>query len=134
MSAKITVQRVTAKDITTFFSLDSPGYFLARDAERAGEISGAADAIEVICLVNKLSQIELDTHIMRELEERCGPDRVAAYLRTASVEERTTFTIEAIGKEDMVVILQEVANSLKRQSAIRTGVNDPTKAARRKKS
>jgi hypothetical protein len=88
MSAKIAVQRVTAKDITTFFSLDSPGSFLARDAERAGEISDAADAIEVICLVNKLSQIELDTCIMRELQERYGPEKVAAYLRTLHYQPR----------------------------------------------
>ncbi len=129
MSVTLKVNRVTAKEIAAFFSLDSPGYFLARDAERAGEISGAADAIEVICLVNKLSEIELSTRIMQELKDRYGPEKVTEYLRTTDQDERTAFSLEAIGRDDLLVILQDVANSVKKQSGIGTGTNDPTKAA-----
>lgn len=131
MKTTIVVQRVSAKDIAAHFSLDSPGYFLARDAERLGEIASAADAIEVITLVNKFYQIALRERIVKELVELHGKDAAREYLEKSGTDEGTNYAVEMLGKDLLTIILREAMDEVKRESGVGSGKNDPTKAAKR---
>ncbi|HEY0141272.1 MAG TPA: hypothetical protein VGF48_10270 [Thermoanaerobaculia bacterium] len=131
MKTTITVQRVTAKEIEVYFSLDSPGYFLARDAERAGEIASAADAVEVITLINKFYQVIMRDRIVKELSERHGKPAARKYLESWNTDDGSDFALDTLGKDLMKIILRETMDEVKRESGVGSGKNDPTKAAKR---
>lgn len=130
-AATLKVRRVTAQDIASYFSLDSPGYFLARDAERVGEIAGAADAVEVIVLVNKLCEMALRERIVEELAARHGKAAARKYLEACGTVEGTDYVVQLLGKEVMKVILRAVMSDVKKESGVGSGNNTPTRAARR---
>jgi len=132
--ATLNIRRVSAEDIASFFRLDSPGYFIARDAECAGEIAGAADVIEIIVLVNKLYEIELRERIMRELSRQYGKDTVLEYLQKADTSEGAQFVLAKLGKDRFTAIARETMAYVRKESAVGSGKNDPTKAAQRPKS
>jgi hypothetical protein len=129
--AILKVRRVTAQDIAGYFSLDSPGYFLARDAERLGEIAGAADAVEVIVLVNKLYQIALRERIVEELAAQHGKSAARKYLEASGTVGGGDYAVQLLGKDLMKVILREVMNEVRGESGVGSGKNTPTTAAKR---
>ena len=131
MKTTIVIQRVSAKDIRNHFSLDSPGYFLARDAERLGEIASAADAVEVITLVNKFYQIALRERIVKELAEVHGQDAARTYLEQSGTEDGGQYAVDMLGKDLMKTILREAMDEVKRESGLGSGKYDPTRAAKR---
>lgn len=131
MKTTIVVQRVSAQDVAAHFSLDSPGYFLARDAERLGEIASAADAVEVITLVNKFYQITLRERVVKELAELHGKDAARTYFEQSGTEAGGDYAIQMIGKDLMKIILRETMDEVRRESGVGTGKNEPTKAAKK---
>jgi hypothetical protein len=132
MTVKITIERVTAEDLA-FFSLESPGYFIARDAEKAGEMAGPADAIEVICLVNKLYEIEFRQRIALALAEHCGKDAERTYLENEDSDGATKYVVAQLGTDRLHLIMRETADYVKQESGVGAGTNEPTKAAQKVK-
>lgn len=131
MKTTIVVQRVSRREIAAYFSLDSPGYFVARDAERVGEIASAADAVEVITLVNKLYQMALRERIAKEILELHGKDEAREYLEKSGTDEGADYAVDLLGKDLMKIILREAMDEVKRESGVGSGKNEPTKAAKR---
>ena len=132
MTAKLTVKRVTQDEVNAFFSLDSPGYFIARDAEKAGEIAGAANAIEIITLVNKLYEIEFRNRIIRALAETHGKDAVREYAEKVEDDAGTDFLLRTLGKAQLTTIMKATADYVKQEAGV--GKNDPTKEALKARS
>lgn len=129
-TATLRVRRVTAQDIAGFFSLDSPGYLLARDAERLGEIAGAADAVEIIVLVNKLYEIALCERIVEEIAARHGEPAARKYLLASGTVQAADYAVQLLGKDLMKVILREVMADVKKECGVGSGKNTPTSAAK----
>jgi hypothetical protein len=67
MRKTLKLRLITAAQCEQFFLLDSPGYFIARDAMNAGETATATDALEVLCLANELYESELLNRLIVEL-------------------------------------------------------------------
>jgi hypothetical protein len=114
----ITVDRVTEEDLK-YFKLDSPGYFIARDGERAGEVAGAAYAVQVICLANKLYQMELTNRLIVELAPF---GKIEEYARVAGTDAAIDLIVQTLGKPRCAALLKEVADYVKAEAKI--GQND----------
>jgi hypothetical protein len=67
MRKTLKFRHISTAQFEEFFMLDSPGYFIARDAMNAGETATAADAVEVLCLANQLYESELLNPLVVEL-------------------------------------------------------------------
>jgi hypothetical protein len=113
----ITVSRIDEEDLK-YFRLDSPGYFIARDAERAGDIAGAASGVEVICLINKLYEMEFLDRVTREL----APFGKAEEFVESNPDERTDLIIQLLGKERAEQILRDVIAVVRKKANV--GQND----------
>jgi hypothetical protein len=128
MKKAVKFRHITAKQFEQFFLLDSPGYFIARDAVKAGEVATATDTIEVLCLANELYESELVNRLIVELAPH---GKVNEYAEKHGTDEAGDFVVEVLGKEKALRILQDVANEVKRQSKVGTGENDKVAADRR---
>lgn len=123
MSKKRTIrlQKITVEQFETHFILDSPGYFIARDAVKAGEIGNAVDALEALCLTNELYQSELLNRLLIELQPS---GRLEEYIEKRGTDAGTDLVIEVLGKVRAADILREVMQDVKRIAAVGTGRND----------
>jgi hypothetical protein len=126
MRKTLKFRHISTAQFEQFFLLDSPGYFIARDAMNAGETATAADALEVLCLANALFESELLNRLMVELAPYGKLDEYAEKRGTA---EGANLIVEVLGKERALRILQEVTNEVKRQSKVGTGENDKVSAS-----
>jgi len=106
--------------------LDSPGYFIAKDAMNAGETATATDALEVLCLANELYESELLNRLIVELAPY---GTVEEYAEKRGTDEGADLIVEVLGKDRALRILQDVANEVKRQSKVGTGENDKVRAS-----
>ncbi|HXH91109.1 MAG TPA: hypothetical protein VNN25_05975 [Thermoanaerobaculia bacterium] len=121
MRKTLRLRLITATQFEQFFLLDSPGYFIARDAMNAGETATATDALEVLCLANQLYESELLNRLIVELATLGKLDE---YIEKRGTDEGGEFIVEVFGKEKALRILQDVTNEVKRQSKVGTGEND----------
>jgi hypothetical protein len=112
--------RLITAQFEEFFLLDSPAYFIARDAMNAGETATATDALE-----RTLRKRVLNRFIV-ELAP-CG--KVAEYAEKRGTDEGADLIVEALWKDRALRILQDVENEVKRQSKVGTGENDRAKAS-----
>jgi histidyl-tRNA synthetase len=126
MRKTLKLRLITAAQFEQFFLLDSPGYFIARDAMNAGETSTATDALEVLCLANELYESELLNRLIVELAPY---GQVEEYAEKRGTDEGADLIVEVLGKDRALRILQDVANEVKRQSKVGTGENDKVKAS-----
>jgi hypothetical protein len=126
MRKTLKLRLITAAQFEQFFLLDSPGYFIARDAMNAGETATATDALEVLCLANELYESELLNRLIAELAPY---GKVEEYAEKRGTDEGTDLIVEVLGKDRALRILQDVANEVKRQSKVGTGENDKVKAS-----
>lgn len=109
---------ITLEQFDTYFHLDSPGYFLARDAHKAHEIGSAREAVEVLCLANQLYQSELDNRLIVELHERGRLEEYGA----GTMDERTDLLVETFGEDRIKELLTAVMAQVRREMKI--GEND----------
>ncbi len=128
MRKTLKLRLITATQFEQFFLLDSPGYFIARDAMNAGETATATDALEVLCLANELYESELLNRLIVEL---AAYGKVEEYAEKRGTDEGADLIVEVLGKDKALRILQDVANEVKRQSKVGTGENDKVKASDR---
>jgi len=117
MRKTIKLRLITTQQFEQFFLLDSPGYFIARDAMKAGETATATDALEVLCLANELFESELLNRLIVELAPY---GKVEEYAEKHGTDEGTDLIVGVLGKEKALRILQDVANEVKRQSKVGT--------------
>ena len=124
MKKTLKFKRITVDEFNAFFRLDSPGYFIAKKAIEAGELAGALDVVEVIVLTNKLSEIELRQRITVALAPL---GKAEEYLESLGTERAEQIAVQTLGRERLIEILREVADSVKKESRDGTGVNDKVK-------
>ncbi len=121
MKKTIKFRHITAEQFETHFELDSPGYYIARDALKAGEVATALQTLEVLCLANQLYASELLNRLIVELAPLGKLDE---YVELRGTDAGGDFIVEVLGKARALQILQEVTAEVKRQSKIGTGEND----------
>jgi len=121
MKTALKFRDISVDEFNTYFYLDSPGYFLAKEAHEAGELGTALDTLETICLVNKLYDMELRNHIAEELKHY---GKTVEYFEKYGTQEGTDLALQTLGAARMSQILREVMDDVRRQSKIGTGEND----------
>jgi hypothetical protein len=119
MKKTLRFKNITLDQFTTYFHLDSPGYFIARDAEKAHEVGSPLDAVEIVCLANQLYESELTNRLMVELQPHGALDE---YLRKRGTDESTELVIDVLGKQRTTEILKEVMDQVRRE--VKIGEND----------
>ena len=119
MKKTLRFKLITLDQFNTYFHLDSPGYFIARDAENAGEIGSPLEAVEVVCLANQLYETELTNRLMVELHPSGAVDE---YMRTRGTDAGTKLVIDVLGEQRTTEILKEVMGQVRRQ--VKIGEND----------
>jgi hypothetical protein len=117
----INLGRITREQFEQHFALDSPGYFLAKEALRAGEIATPVEQLETICLVNQLYGSVLSIHVLQALKPF---SKGTEYLQKPTPEERADFFVEVVGKGRALEVLQAVTLEVRQQAKIGTGEND----------
>ena len=121
MRKTIKFRPITSADFETFFALDSPGYYLAKEALKAREVATALQTLEVLVLVNKLAESEFENTVARAL---LPYGKTLEYLQTVGTHEGQQLVIQTLGEKRVEQILYEVAASVKEQTKIGTGEND----------
>ena len=121
MKTTLKFKRITLDDFNAFFTLESPGYFIAKMAIEAKEIVGALDILEVIVLTNKLAEIELRQRIALALSPH---GKAAEYLEAIGSDQAQDIAIETLGRDRLIEILQEVADYVKQESKVGMGLNE----------
>jgi len=119
MTKTLRFNRITRDQFNSYFQLDSPGYFIARDAERAEEIGSPLEALEVVCLANQLYEIELHSHLMIELHHHGAADE---YVRKRGTAAGTKLLVDVLGEVRLKKILKDVMVQVRR--AVKIGEND----------
>jgi hypothetical protein len=109
---------ITADQFHRYFSLESPGYYIALDAFKANEVATGEEIIEVMCLSTQLYLTELGTRLMQELHPL---GKFEQYLEL-DTNHRAAFATQVLGKDRMAVILREVMDEVRRETMI--GHND----------
>jgi hypothetical protein len=103
---------ITTAEFEAFFQLDSPGYFIAKKAVEQGEVSAAADVLEVLVLANKLFKSELSQRVALAL----GPHgKAKQYLESLGTDRAQEIAIEIFGADRLKVILRETADYVKQE-------------------
>lgn len=111
----VTFRRITAADFHTFFSLDSPGLYLARLAQKADELAGAADAVEAIVLANKVYEMEFQNRVAEAL---LPFGKTQQYLERIGTAEGQKLVIDTLGEERLEHIFHEVGAAALEQAKI----------------
>ena len=119
MKKTLRFKLITLDQFNTYFRLDSPGYFIARDAEKADEVGSPLEAVEVVCLANQLYDSELTNRLMIELHPYGALDE---FLRKRGTDEGTKRVIKVLGEQRATEILKEVMDEVRRQ--VKIGEND----------
>lgn len=125
----IRLRQITVEQFEAHFILDSLGYFIARDAVKAGEIGNAVDALEALCLTNELYQSELLNRLLIEIEPS---GRLDEYIEKQGTDAGTDLVMEVLGKGRATDILREVMQEVKRIAAIATDETPAQPAGRRR--
>jgi hypothetical protein len=112
-------KRITLDQFNAYFHLDSPGYFIARDAGKADEVGSPLEAVEIVCLANLLYEIELTNRLMVELHPYGALDE---YLRKRGTDEGTALIVRVLGKQRTTKILRQVMDQVRRE--VKIGEND----------
>jgi hypothetical protein len=119
MKKTLKFKHITLDQFNTYFRLDSPGYFVAREAEKADEVGNPLEAVEIVCLANQLYQSELTNRLMGELHPY---DAVEEYLRKRGTDQGTQLVIDVLGEQQTTEILKEVMDQVRRE--VKIGEND----------
>ena len=119
MKKTLRFKRITLDQFNTYFHLNSPGYFIAREAEKADEVGSPLEAVEIVCVANQLYQSELVNRLMVELHPYGALEE---YLRKRGTDEGTKLVIDVLGKQRTTEILKEVMEQVRREAKI--GEND----------
>ena len=118
---EIKLKLITTADFDAYFRLDSPGYFIARDAVAAGEAAEAVDVLEVLVLTNRLYEVECRKRFAAALKP-FGKDE--QYLALVGTDAAHDLVVETLGSETVEQILRDAARDIKQQSRVGTGEND----------
>jgi hypothetical protein len=121
----IRFRRITADQFHAHFSLDSPGYFIARDSFAADEIGSSEEAIEVLCLANQLYATILHTKLMQEIHANGRIHDFAEKSGTDAMD----FAIEVLGKKRIAILMREVMSEVRAE--VKIGENDKKRPAHR---
>lgn len=121
----ITFRNITAEEFKRWFSLDSPGYYIAKEAQRADEIESPTDAVEVICLANKFYDMVLFEKLVVALKPH---DKVQEYIELRGTEAGVNLAVDTLGKERSAAILREAMAEVRKE--VKIGENDKKKPAR----
>lgn len=112
MKKSIRFRFINLRDFEMYFQLDSPGAILAKQGIEAGEIDTAIDALEYLCLANKLYAIEVRSRVVEELAPY---DKAAQYLEQSATDEGANLVVRTLGKKRVAAILREVMEETRRQ-------------------
>jgi hypothetical protein len=107
----LTLKRITAEQFQNWFVLDSPGYFIARQAMKAGELKTPLDALEALCLANQLYDSEL---LNRLLVELAPFGKAEEYAEKRGTDAGTDLVVQCLGPDRMKVVLREVMDEVRR--------------------
>lgn len=123
----ITFRHIDADLFNNYFALDSPGYFIAKESQAAGEITSPIELVELLCLANKLYAVNLQHRFMVELGPH-GQDKVERCFELDH-DARADYAVSILGKERVALILREVAAETREDAKI--GQNDKAAPKRR---
>ena len=112
MRKTISFRGISRDEFNAYFQLDSPGYLLAKDAIRAGELGSAVDTVETICLGNKLYEMELRNRIAEELKPR---GKTVQYLENCGTQEGVDIAVQTLGATRMAQLIEEVMAEIRQQ-------------------
>lgn len=122
MTEDVNEKTIELRDIDTatfenYFMPNTPGWTLASEAHAAGEVTSALDALEVVCLVNQLYMVNLQTRVIEELAV-FGADKVEQY---ASLDSSAygDFLAPIIGIDRVALLLKEVLEATRSEVATR---------------
>jgi hypothetical protein len=119
MKKTLRFKHITLDQFNMYFHLDSPGYFIARDAEKADEVGSPLEVLEIVCLGNQLYESELTNRLMVELQPYGALDE---YLQKRGTDEGTELVLNALGKQRTTKIMKEVMDQVRRE--VKIGEND----------
>jgi hypothetical protein len=111
MNNTLEFRMISAEDFNAYFDLDSPGYYLVRDALLAGEESDALHTLECVCLANKLYAMQFDNQVAEELLPH---GKAAEYLESGS-QERADLAIATLGQDRMRLLAREVMDRVRQE-------------------
>jgi hypothetical protein len=106
MKKTIKFNRITTRDFEMFFQLDSPGYYVAKQAAAQAGLDGALDTLEVLVLANKLFQIEFRKRMLAALGPHGKAEEYARNLDKDS-DRSVQIALETLGKERLAQLLKE---------------------------
>ena len=124
--------RVSQEQLEAHFVLDSPGFVIAKEALKAGEIATSLEVLETICLAN---QLYADVLMIRMVEALKPYSKGAEYLEKRGSEDIGDFVVGILGKAKALQIMRDAMDEVRRESKIGTGENDQatTKKKERRK-
>jgi hypothetical protein len=127
----LTLRLITVKEFENFFQVDSPGWYIAKEANAAGEFGSALEAMEAVCLLNKLYMVLLEERMLKALQP-FGEDKARDYyiLSREDPDEASKVAVGLLGQERSKAILTEVAQATRAEAKI--GQNDKGKRAPRR--
>jgi hypothetical protein len=123
----ITFRNITTEEFTRWFSLDSPGYFIAKESHKAGEIESPTDAVEVICLANKFYDMVLFERLVLALKPH---GKAKEYVELRGTDAGVELAVNTLGRERTATILREAMAEVRKE--VKIGENDKKKPPRRR--
>lgn len=121
MKRTLKLQLISVDEFNSYFLLDSPGYYLAKEAYATGEALNALETLEALCLANKLYEMELRDRIFEELKPH---GKAAEYYEKHGTDAGVDVAIQTLGADRMKQLAREVMAEVRRQSRLGTGEND----------
>jgi hypothetical protein len=105
---------ISGADFSTYFRLDSPGYYLVRDALQGEDVSDALDTLEAVCLANKFYEMKFRDRILQELQPH---GKSTEYLEKCDTEEGADLAIHTLGRARVAQLIREVMVDVRRTLA-----------------
>src|SRR4051794_36709435 len=110
MPETITFRRISVDDFDAYFRLDSPGYFLIKEALDTGdEVGDALATLEAVCLANKLYDIEFMARMVDELKPHGKAEEYARNsLAPEGAQLAADLAIKTLGKDRVTQVMRDV--------------------------
>jgi hypothetical protein len=121
MRKTIRLKLTTAEDFERHFRVDSPGFYIAKEALANDEVSTALEMLEVVILTNKLFQHEFQKRMVAALS---AYNKAKEYMEGIGTPRAADIALETLGKERIERILEQTAAIVKKESKVGMGVND----------
>ncbi|HSY52469.1 MAG TPA: hypothetical protein VLC46_26950 [Thermoanaerobaculia bacterium] len=110
MRKTLKFRRITAAQFEQYFSLDSPGYYIAKEQLEAGEIHNPQDALEALCLTNQLYELILSEFMVKALTPY---GKAVEYLKMEDRDEVGEFVVGVLGRPRAIAVMRSALDELR---------------------